>query len=222
MPQPSAETSVVMQNHPASITSEAYRSLRFNLDRSLEQGLKSIVVTSPGRKEGRTTTAVNLAAAYAQLGRKVVLVDADLRHPSLHAVFGQTGRKGLADFLSRPCEVSDIVIESPVENLSVVYAGAPPLHPTELLASGRMKELLAELGKNYDLIIADTSSVLPSTDSRVVAAQCDGVLLVIEFGKVKRSAAKRIASELEHAKVNLLGIVWNKIRKQEAKAYLYT
>ncbi|SFL10741.1 capsular exopolysaccharide family [Paenibacillus sp. 1_12] len=220
MPKPSTSPPILMQINPNSLTSEAYRSLRFNIEFSdFEHEVKTIAITSANRGEGKTTTALNLAVAYAQMGKKVVLLDADLRKPSVHIAFGGDSSRGLTSFLNERSSMNEIIHESYVDGLSIIIAGAIPPNPSELLASKQMNVLLAELKNSYDLIIIDTPPVLMLTDAKVVASKCDGVLLVVEYGKVKRREGKKVKDELMLAKAKLIGVVLNKINTQDADDY---
>lgn len=213
---------ILMETSPASLASEAYRALRFNMESFvLERGIRTVSVTSAGRGEGKTTTVLNLATAYAQIEKKVLLIDADLRNPSIHNTFGGIQSKGLSHYLMNQATLNEIIMQTPVHNLSVIQAGAVPSNPAELLASAAMRQLLEELKHHYDMIFVDSSCVLSLTDGKMVAAQCDGVLLVVEHGKLKRQAAKKVNEELGLAKARLLGVVYNKISAKHAELFLY-
>lgn len=222
MPRTSINLAKIVQNDPNSTVSEAYRSLRFNIEcTASDREIKTITITSACRGEGKTTTALNLAVAYAQIGKSVILLDADLRKPSLHLAFGGDNKRGLASFLANQNSVKEVIMESHIDNLSVIPAGPIPSNPSELLASKYLDLLLSELKQKYDLIIVDTPPVLPLTDAKILAAKCDGVLLVAEQGKVKRNTAKIVNEELMLAKANIIGVVWNKLRNKASEEMLY-
>jgi capsular exopolysaccharide synthesis family protein len=222
MRQSKSKTPILMQINPNSPVSEAYRSLRFNIEFSATgREMKTIAVSSANRGEGKSITAVNLAAAFAQAGKKVILVDTDLRNPSVHQAFGADNSKGLTSFLAKQNELHEIISETGVENLSVIVAGPIPLSPTELLASQLMTELLAELKLNYEIIIFDTTPALTLMDAKIMAAKCDGTLLVVEYGKLKRNAAKIVKENLDHAQAFLVGVVVTKIKKKDAKTFMF-
>jgi capsular exopolysaccharide synthesis family protein len=219
MPKPSTNSASIMQINPNAPSSEAYRALRLNIEFSVfDREVKTITVTSANRGEGKTTTALNLAVAYAQLGKRVILLDADLRNPSIHLAFGGDNSRGLTNYLTNKNAMNEITQESHVQNLSTITSGPIPPNPAELLASKQMNSLLAQLKMNYDMIIVDTPPVLTLTDAKIMAAKCDGVLLVLEYGKVKRNAAKKVKEELMLAKAKLMGVVLNKINKKDAEA----
>jgi capsular exopolysaccharide synthesis family protein len=215
MSQTSNSSAIIMEINPNSPTSEGYRSLRFNIEFSAsEREIKTITITSANRGEGKTTIALNLAVAYAQIGKRVVLLDANLRTPSIHLAFGGDNNRGLTNYLTKRSAASEIIQESYIENLSFIMSGPIPTNPSELLASEQMNILLAELKMNYDMIIVDTPAVLSLTDAKIMATKCDGVLLVVEYGKVKQNVAKRVKEELLLAKATLMGVVMNKTKSQ--------
>ncbi|MFE5321182.1 CpsD/CapB family tyrosine-protein kinase [Paenibacillus sp. NPDC056579] len=222
MPKQATSADIFMQINPDSAASEAFRSLRFNIEAAaLDHGVKTITVTSSGHGEGKTTTAINLAVAYAQIGKRVVLIDADLRKPSIHLTLGGDAGRGLTNYLLNDSAVDGIIQDSYVDQLSVIPAGSMQPNPSELLASSRMSLLLDELRERFDIIFIDTPPLLTLTDAKIMSAKSDGVLLVIEHGKLKRIVAKKVKEELELAKANLLGIVMNQISSRDAGAYLY-
>ncbi|NOV00228.1 CpsD/CapB family tyrosine-protein kinase [Paenibacillus planticolens] len=221
MPKLSTNSAIMMHKNPNSPSSEAYRSLRFNIDCSVfGREAKIVTVTSSSRGEGKTTTAINLAVAYAQTGKKVILVDADLRNPSIHLSLGQDNARGLTNYLVKQNTLNEIVHQSIIENLSILTSGPLPQNPSGLLASNQMDILLEELRANYDMVIVDTTSVLSLTDAKIMATKCDGTLLIVKFGKMKRGIAKKVKEELLLAKVNLIGVVMNEMKSEHAASYL--
>ncbi|MDD9266548.1 CpsD/CapB family tyrosine-protein kinase [Paenibacillus sp. GCM10023248] len=221
MPKPSTNSPSLMHMHLDSPISEAYRSLRFNIECSVfGREAKTITITSSSRGEGKTTTAVHLAVAYAQIGKNVLLLDADLRNPSVHLAFGESNAKGLTNYLVEHYTARELVKKTHIEHLSILTAGPVPQNPSGLLASKQMDTLLAELREEYDIIIVDTTSVLHITDAKIIATKSDGVLLIVEYGKVKRSVAKKVKEELQLANVKLIGVVLNEIKHNSAEAYM--
>ncbi|CAN7714587.1 CpsD/CapB family tyrosine-protein kinase [Paenibacillus sp. LjRoot153] len=204
-----------------SSTSEAYRSLRFNIECSVfGREAKTITITSASRGEGKTTTAVQLAVAYAQIGNKVMLLDADLRNPTIHLVFGVEPSQGLTNYLEGQISMNEIVRETIVENLELIPSGSRTQNPSGLLASKLMDTLLATLKENYDIIIIDSSSLLTITDAKIMGSKSDGVLLIAQYGKVKRDIAKKVKEELMLANMKLIGVVLNEVKDNQADAYL--
>lgn len=211
-----------MHTNPGSPQSDAYRTLRINIEFSAAgREIKTLAITSAYRSEGKTTTALNLAVAYAQVGMKVLLIDADLRKPSIHQAFGMHNSIGLTSVLSRRNKVDEAVRETDIENLSVLPSGPVPVNPSELLASKLLEAVLGELKPKFDVILIDTSPALSIMDARIVAAKSDGVLLVMEYHKVKREEAARLKEDLASVKANILGVALNKINNRDSEPYPY-
>jgi capsular exopolysaccharide synthesis family protein len=201
-------------SEPRSPISEAYRTLRTNLDfASLDRALKTLVVTSAGVGEGKSTTLANLAVVSAQAGRKVVLVDADLRRPTLHQIFGLGNETGLTTVM-----VDDTILADPplqqtgVEGLSVLTSGPLPPNPAELMGSRRMEEVVAALAERADQVFFDTPPVVAVTDAAVLSTKVDGVLLVISAGKTRREYARTAVQRLEQIKARLVGTVLTNVQ----------
>jgi capsular exopolysaccharide synthesis family protein len=211
MQQLTLKNAIIMLDNPTSPISECYRSLRINLDFfSVDREIRTIAITSAHRGEGKTTTALNLSVAYAHGGKKVLLIDADLRVPAVGRAFPVMNGKGLTDLLTGRSRLTDVVRETDIDCLSVIMAGSTPPNPSELLASHKMNAILEELSQIYEVIIIDTPPALGLIDAKIMAAKCDGVLLVLECGKVKRSIARKVKEDLVASKANLLGVVLNK------------
>lgn len=179
-----------------------------------------ITITSANRGEGKTTTAVNLAVATVQAGKKVVLVDVNLRNPAVHLAYGLTNRQGLSQYLTGEMSLTELIRDTSIQSLSVITSGPVPPNPYDLLTSDKMNALFAELKQRYDVILIDTPPILTLTEAKIMAAGSDGVLLVVEYGKLNRAIAKKIQEDLTLMKANLLGIVFNKISRKEAETYL--
>jgi capsular exopolysaccharide synthesis family protein len=197
--------SLITLTDPRSPISEAYRSLRTNLSfYSLDKPIRSLVVTSPAKAEGKSTTIANLAVTMAQSGRKTILVDCDLRRPSLHTLFDLRAEPGLtnvilADDAALPLQ------KTGVENLWLLASGPKPPNPADLLGSKKIDQLLAKLNEMADIILFDAPPVIAVTDAAVLGAKVDGVLLVINAGQTRRDHAERAKELLEKAKVRIIG-----------------
>lgn len=216
--------SLIMEVNPGSPVAEAYRSLRTNLGfASLEKELKSIAITSAHPKEGKTTTAANLAIAFAHIGKEVLLIDADLRKPVLHTVFNKHNRGGLTSVIVNQQNLKQAVQETHIEHLSLLPSGPLPPNASELLASSRFSALLEECKEKYDVILIDTPPALTITDAHVVSSKCDGVLLVANAGKVKREAIAQVKTALSLVKANVIGAILNNVKekKEDKKALSY-
>ena len=208
---------LIPHTRPRLAVSEAYRSLRTALLLSTAEGLSTVVVTSAGAGEGKTVTAANLAVVMAQLGRKVLLIDADLRKPRLHRVFKISNRTGLVHALTGNAELDDILQRTLVSDLRVAPAGPTPPNPSELLASSRMSDLLQMAKARFDVVIFDTPPVLAVTDAILVGAQTDGVVLCLRAGEVLREDARNCHNRLVRVEVKVLGAVLNAFRPQAGR-----
>ncbi len=206
---------------PRSPISEAYRTLRTNLSfYSLDNPLRSLVVTSPAPNEGKSTTIANLAVTIAQSGRRTILVDCDLRRPSLHDLFGLKAEPGftdlvLADRLELPLQPTG------VDNLWLLASGAKPPNPADLLGAKKVDQIIARLQEEADMVLFDAPPVMAVTDAAVLGAKVDGVLLVIQAGKTKRDHAERAKETLEKAKVRIVGATLTNAPKDSAISGYY-
>ncbi len=199
---------------PRSPISESYRTLRTNLDfASLDQALKTLVVTSAGVGEGKSTTLANLAVVSAQAGRKVILVDADLRRPTLHQAFGLDNEAGLTTIMMDDAALASPPLqETNVEGLSVLTSGPLPPNPADLLGSQRMTQVISALAEWADQVFFDTPPVVAVTDAAVLATKVDGVLLVVSAGKTRRENARTAVQRLEQINARLVGTVLTNVQ----------
>ncbi|MFC5701759.1 CpsD/CapB family tyrosine-protein kinase [Cohnella faecalis] len=215
MSKSTAKPALLMELNPLSQISEIYHSLRSNIEFSTaKQEARVLALTSSHRGEGKTTTAVNLALAYSRSGKKVLLVDADLRNPSLHSILDQPRREGLSNYLLDQSAIWDVIKETSYPNLHVITSGALPANPTELLSSKNLSELFKELKGTFDRIIVDSPPLLSAADSQILASSTDGVVLVIEYAKTPRAQIQKAAKTLEHIGTPLLGTVINKSKRK--------
>jgi len=205
----SVDPSVVAAWHSHTPGAEAYRTLRTNLMFSQSVRLRTMVVTSAGPADGKTTTSSNVAATFAQQGMRVVLVDCDLRRPRIHEVFGMDKEPGLSQLILGYNGVEEVIRPSGVENLSIISSGTPPPNPSELLGSERMMVVLRDLREHFDLVVLDTPPVLLAPEASVLAAGADGVVLVVRAGVTQRAAAQDASQQLHTVGANLVGTVLN-------------
>lgn len=213
---------LIAKLNPRSPVTEQYRTIRTNLQfASVDKALTSILVTSSGPGEGKSMTTANLAVVYAQQGKKVLIIDADLRKPTVHYTFRLDNLRGLSNILVGENTLEETINESDVENLDVISCGPIPPNPSELLASKKMQTFIEEARTLYDLIIFDTPPVLAVTDAKILANIVDGSILVVRSNQTEYEAATKAKEALEPAKAKLLGTVLNDKEKKGSNYYYY-
>jgi protein-tyrosine kinase len=211
---------LIAETAPKSPAAEAYRTLRTNIQfAGLDRPCRTIVITSATPSEGKTTTAANFGVVCAQAGSRVCLVDADLRKPSLHRVFGMDNQRGLATALLEGKSLADVAVPTRVPGLSVVVSGPLPPNHAELAASRRMHDLLESATHDYDLVICDSPPVLSVSDAVALSAQCDGVILVVRVGAVSTAAVRRAAEQIDAVKGRILGVLLNRVNMRRDGYY---
>jgi capsular exopolysaccharide synthesis family protein len=204
---------------PWSSASEAYRSIRTWIQLSAPKALQTLLITSAVPHEGKSTTSANLAVAYAQLGRKVLLIDVDLRRPTIHRIFNMGNNSGLTDVLTGKAHWEHIIQNTPIENLKALFAGPIPPNPVELLSTGRFNDLLHSLKNVFDTIICDSPVQLSIPDVAIIAPDMDGVLIVHCPSRVNKEEVLETRKLLERANANIIGIVLNNIYKKDQQYY---
>jgi non-specific protein-tyrosine kinase len=209
----SEEGKPITNTTPRSPVSEAFRSLRTNIQyTAVDRPIETILVTSSDPKEGKTTVVTNLGVVFAQMGKKVTLIDADLRKPSLHRKVGLQNRTGLTSLFVRSIETLELIVQKTiVANLNVITSGELPPNPSELLGSKRMQTILENLKESSDMIIIDSPPALAVTDSLVLVPFVDAVLLVIKPGFTKSKSALLIVEQFKRSNANLIGVVMNEL-----------
>lgn len=213
---------LIVHDDPKAIGSEAFRTLRTNLQyTSPDQELKTILVTSVGPGDGKSTVSANLAVAWAQSGSKTILVGCDLRKPVLHSIFNTTNVPGLTGHLTGAATLEEAIRNTKVEGLDVIPAGPIPPNPAELLQSRAMANTIEQLRERYDIIVFDGAPIIAVTDSAVMANQVDGTILVIRAHEVPKDVALHAKTLLDQANARLLGVVLNGVRPQDQKNYHY-
>jgi tyrosine-protein kinase len=197
---------------PRSSIAEAYRTLRTSVQfSSMDKPVKSLLVTSAGPLEGKSLTAANLATVMAQAGLQTILVDGDLRKPSLHRVFGLTNDIGLTNGLIQQSALDEFARPTEIESLRIITTGTLPPNPAEVLGSGRMRALKAQLESQADMVIFDSPPCLPVTDAAILARLVDGVILVVDSARTRRESVLRAKEVIEKVGGQIVGVVLNRI-----------
>jgi len=201
---------LVVQHKPKSPVAEAFRGLRTAIHfSSLRRDTKVVMITSSFPGEGKSTVAANLALTFAQAGNKVILVDCDLRRPSMNTIFEQPRNPGVTEVLAGDVPLAEALHTTDVENISLLTAGTIPPNPAELLCSESMRELLAGLRETYDIVIIDAPPVIPVTDAPLLTAFTDMVVVVVESGRIPLKAAQRMKELLQSVQAPVAGFVLN-------------
>ncbi len=214
-----ADTLGLIVDNPRSMAAEAYRTLRTNVQfYNVAEPMRRLLFTSATPREGKSITAANLAIAFAQADKKVIIIDADLRRPNLHRIFQISNQVGLTDVLLGTSDLASTLVSTVVPGLLVLPAGPLPPNPAEMLGSPRMRGLLDELNKEADLVIIDSPPVVIVTDAAVLAPLADGVILVVAAGEVNREVVQQAKSQLEAVRARVLGIVLNGV-EDKAKSH---
>lgn len=217
---------------PRSTVAESFRALRTNVQYlSIEQGLKSFVVTSTNPGEGKTCIVANLAITFAQMGKRTLLIESDLRKPQIHRMFGlhkeggltniilddkpwQEMTKSIAELLMGGFHLDDILMTPGMDNLHIITCGDIAPNPSEILFSDRMEAFLDEVREAYDYVLMDTPPVIPVSDAAILGSKVEGVIFVYEVGKVGRAALKRAKFLIENVNGRVVGIVMNKVKAE--------
>jgi len=208
---------LVTHEDPRSPISESYRSLRTSLMYTTKGDQGTIMVSSPGPGEGKTTTIINLAITYANLGKKTLLIDGDLRKPVLHKVFNTKNKKGLTHYLSGIEEkIENIISPTDIENLQIIYSGVIPPNPSELLGSKVMNNLIRELKEKYDIILFDAPPILAVTDAIVLSRLIEQFILVVRFGSTDKGSINHALTALSNVNTILTGVVFNDLNRKNS------
>ena len=236
-----APVDLIAAINPFSTTAEQYRKIRTNIEfSSADKKIKSLVITSSGPSEGKSTTAANLAIVFANTGSRVLLVDADLRKPSVALSFKIPNVNGLSNYLTEGNSVTSSftnesayttvkgtsaidnrLVESGTENLYIMPSGPTPPNPSELLRSQRMQELVDQLEDSFDLVIFDMPPVVTVTDAQILAAYVDGTILVIRERSTKKQAVLEAKKLLDMVQAKIIGVIYNGKKQGEDSYYYY-
>lgn len=206
---------LVTQNNPKNPAAEAYRVIRTGIQfAQAGKELQTIALTSCTPNEGKSTTIANLAVVLTQAGKSVLLIDCDMRNPTVHKNFNLSNKVGLSSCISMGTALSDAVQKTSIEGLYALTGGVIPPNPSELLGSEQMKNVLQRAKEQYDYVLIDTPPVMPVTDALIVSRFVDGMILVIASAEVKVEMARDVKNQLVNAGANILGVVLNKVRSE--------
>lgn len=207
---------------PKSPISEQYRTIRTNVQySSIDKELKTLMVTSSGPAEGKSTTAANLAVVFAQLGKKVLLVDADLRKPTVHRSFGVNNLFGFTTVLTKQATLASTVLDTEEKDLYILTSGPIPPNPAELLSSKSMEQFIEEAKEQFDYVLFDTPPLLAVADPQILANKVDGSIYVVFSGKTEIDQAKKAKELLLNAQSKLVGVVLNHKELKNNEYYYY-
>jgi capsular exopolysaccharide synthesis family protein len=215
------ETILLKNSAAQSLAGEAFRTLSTNT-LALTSGtrLKTVLVSSAEPRAGKSTVLANLAAAMAQAGRRVVVVDSDLRNPCVHEIFGLAREPGLCDAILNPNRLGTVVQETGVKGVRALTAGSSPLHPAEVLNAPSLLEVIQKLTEEADIVLWDSPPVLTAADAAGLAPTVDGVVLVVEYAQTRREDVQTACQQLAAVRANLIGIVVNRA-EQGGSHYYY-
>lgn len=206
---------LIAHNDLKNPATEAYRVIRTSIQfAQAGKELKTLAVTSCIPNEGKSMTAANLAVVLTQAGKSVLLLDCDMRNPTVHKNFGLSNKLGLSSCISMGTPLSAAAQATKVDNLYAVTSGVIPPNPSELLGSEQMKNVLQRAKEQYDYVLIDTPPVMPVTDALIVSRFVDGMILVIASAEIKVEMARDVKNQLQHAGANILGVVLNKVRSE--------
>lgn len=207
--------------NPKSIVAEQFRMVRTNLEFSIvDKDLKSLVVTSLAPNAGKSTVSSNLAATFAAQGKKVLLVDMDMRKPTVHKIFKLNNSEGLSTLInSKEAVISQYVTAGDYENIFVLTSGPTPPNPAELISSKRMEQLIEEMEQAFDLVIFDTPPLLAVADSQIVSGKVDGTLFIMRKGVDTKEQIQTAVERMESVNANVLGVIFNRIEANDDSYY---
>ncbi|MGH4119871.1 CpsD/CapB family tyrosine-protein kinase [Clostridium sp.] len=211
---------LVTSKNPKSRSAEAFRTLRTNIQfSSLDKEIRSIVVTSSGPGEGKSTVMANLALTMAESGKKVILLDCDLRKPTIHKKIGITNTTGLTNILVQNVKKQECIFKTTIDNLYVLTSGPIPPNPAELLGTKKMRDFIEELKGEFDLVLIDAPPVLAVTDAQILSTIADGVIFVASYGEAQKNAVIDAKLSIDKVGGKVLGIVFNKVPEAASGYY---
>lgn len=203
---------LVTHRHPKSPAAEAFRTLRTSLAFASPEPVRTLLVTSAGPEEGKSTVVSNLAVVMAQAGKRVLVVDADLRKPQQHRIFEVPNHRGLTNVLVGEADIGEVVSATPVPGVDLVSSGPIPPNPAELLDSDRARSLWPALAAQYQCVLIDSPPLVAVADSVILSTQVEGVLVVVKAGVTRTDLLRESRALLEKAGARILGAILNEVR----------
>ncbi|EOL45319.1 capsular exopolysaccharide family protein [Enterococcus phoeniculicola] len=215
--------SLITLVNPSSPISEQYRTIRTNIQfaSSADNPIKTMVITSSGPGEGKSTTSANLAVVFAKAGQRVLLVDADMRKPTVYKTFNLNNSRGLSTVLSTATSVLEAAQRTVIDNLTILTSGPKPPNPSELLGSMRMGQVIEEAKNMYDIVIFDMPPVVTVTDAQIMASKTDGTLLVIRENVSRKESLVKAKELLNMVQARILGAIYNGAEHSNDQGYYY-
>lgn len=214
---------IITSVNPQSLISEQYRTIRTTIDfKMVDQGIKSFLVTSSEAAAGKSTASANIAVAFAQQGKKVLLIDGDLRKPTVNITFKVQNRVGLTNILMHQSSIEDAIQGTRLsENLTIITSGPIPPNPSELLASSAMKNLIDSVSDSFDVVLIDTPPLSAVTDAQILSSYVGGVVLVVRAYETKKESLAKTKKILEQVNANILGVVLHGVDSSDLPSYYY-
>lgn len=211
--------SLVVKDKPKSISTEAYRTLRTNIEfYTKDRNMKKIVIASTESGEGRSTTISNLALSFSQSGKKVLVLDCDIRRPNIHEYFNIFNHIGFADLIINKLDFKD-VIQKYSDNLHIITAGKPLINVTEVLNIENISYTFENLQSQYDIILIDSPPIITFTDAQLLSAVSDGVIMILSVGETRKKLCQKALQLLNNVNANIIGMVLNKDNKGSSSYY---
>ncbi len=209
--------------NPQSPISEQYRTIRTTIDfKMADQGIKSFLVTSSEAAAGKSTVSANIAVAFAQQGKKVLLIDGDLRKPTVNITFKVQNRVGLTNILMHQSSIEDAIQGTRLsENLTIITSGPIPPNPSELLASSAMKNLIDSVSDLFDVVLIDTPPLSAVTDAQILSSYVGGAVIVVRAYETKKESLAKTKKILEQVNANILGVVLHGVDSSDSLSYYY-